>query len=53
MPIAPNARYRVVTKPDETRIRLAFVGDKVVEAKKLEPKKKGEHSHKHAGGHKR
>lgn len=35
MPVPQGARFRVKTTPKGTKIRLAFVGNQVVEAKNL------------------
>jgi hypothetical protein len=41
MPLGPGVRYRVKTNPDGSKVRLAFRGDDVIEAKKLEAQGRG------------
>lgn len=46
-------RYVIRKYPSGVRVRLAFKDNRIVEAKRLPDKLKGEHSHKHgAAGHK-
>ncbi len=40
MPLGKGVRYRVKTEPSGEKVRLAFKGKEVVEAKKLPRKKK-------------
>lgn len=40
MPLGKGVRFRVVTRGSK-KVRLAFRGNKVVEAKKLKKRKKG------------
>jgi hypothetical protein len=40
MPLGPGIRYRVKTTKSGKKVRLAFRGNKVVEAKRLEKKAK-------------
>ena len=39
MPLGPGVRYRVKTYPSGEKVRLAFKGNEVVEAKKLHKKR--------------